>query len=341
MNAKLESSYLRGNTHKRIFHFKFFSQEEMNKTFIRFSEFSESPRYKNTFFVHQRILDYIPDYYELVLGHNIPGKRFLEFLKVFNKKLTFEERAVVREVKKVKNLQDFYIIANFETKNKEYNSLAHETAHALYYLNPDYKKEIGKVLEKYMWDDYDITLFFSDMYDILDFKDYDKGVWTDEIHAFLLDLSLGSIGFFYGRNIKGFLRQLKAGKIHLHFKYKKAAKEILDIVIRYAQDITSIEYPKFKKINRNVFFLHYTLQSYINHFSEDYKVEVALEDILLEYFKIPKISLEKLRFYIRKYNHNKASSFFSTKELDRTRESLFNEKSNIMKEYKESYNAKN
>jgi predicted NodU family carbamoyl transferase len=221
---------------KAIYHFEFASVEEMNASFMRFSEFIESPKYKGKYFERDNILEYYPDYHETVLGHNIPGDKYKEFLKVFKGKLSLLEKLVINEIRKRNHIKDFYIIATPKQKDTSYSSLDHEIAHALYYLYSDYKNTINSVLEKAGYNEDDLTSYFTSMYDIVEFKEYDKSVWKDEIHAFLVDLGFGDKGFFYGRSIKRFFIQLFKRRIRLHFKYQKLAKLIKQIYVNTKSD---------------------------------------------------------------------------------------------------------
>lgn len=218
-------------SNKAIYHFEFGSVEEMNSSFMRFSEFVESPKYRGKYFERADILEYYPDYGETVLGHNIPGNKYKEFIKVFKGKTSFLEDQIIKEIRKRNHIKDFYIIATFKQKNTSYSALNHEVSHALYYLHSKYRNTVNTILDEANYDEEDLTSYFSSMYDILDFKEYDKSVWKDEIHAFLVDLGFGDRGFFYGRNIKRFFIQLFKGRIRLHFKYQKLAKQIKQVYI--------------------------------------------------------------------------------------------------------------
>jgi hypothetical protein len=227
------------DTKKAIFHFNFATQKEMNLSFIRFSEYIESPKYKGTLFPRQSILDYIPNYDKIVLGHNIPSNKFKEFKVLFKTNFSLFEQIVIEKIDKYNAFDDFYVIATYNAPTK-FTAIDHETAHALYYLIPKYKQEVLAILNKYKLDINDTTSYFSSMYDILEFYEYDKSVWTDEIHAHLVDLGLGFTGFFYGRDLEGFFIQLKKGKVRLHFKYKKIGKDLVRVYNTFKKDLTVI-----------------------------------------------------------------------------------------------------
>lgn len=226
----------RTKDNKRVFHFIFEDQESMNRTFIRFSEFNESPIYKNRLFETTDILKYIPNYYSLVLGHNIPGEACRKFHEKYSVNFSLDELKIIKIVQQnnVQLMNDFYIIATFESDKAKYNAIDHEIAHALYYLNRNYSSEIKIIATKYTKK---YKLDFSSMFKVLRYKQYDKTVWWDEIHAFLIDLGLGSVGFFYGRTFKEFIRRLFTGKIALHCKYKRIAYEMKQVYNKYTKEL--------------------------------------------------------------------------------------------------------
>lgn len=222
---------------KCIFHFNFDSQRDMNLSFLRMSEFSESPKYKGTYFEIGQVLAYYPKYLSVVLGHNISGEVFKEFIKVIKKdRLSERELFVISELEKLiklKKAKEFYIIATC----KHFTALNHEIAHAIYDFDKNYRREVNALINFYNVNMCAKKSYFRNIFDILLYKEYDKTVWYDELHAFLIDLGLGDKGFFYGRSLLGFFSQLKAGKVHFHFKYKKVAKKMKKIYIEYSKNI--------------------------------------------------------------------------------------------------------
>ena len=214
------------NKDKVIYHCIFDTQEEMNHTFIRFTEFIESPTLKGTIFEKSDVEDTYPGYYEEVLGHNVPGNSYLKFLDVYKDCLSTEEIEISNRIpeNRAKSEGDFYIIGTFKTTTN-IDVLPHEISHAIFYLIPLYRTMVFGNLnfaKTVSGDD-----FFKNMEDILELKMYDKSVWADETHAYLIDLALGNKGFFYGYNFSGFISQLLAGKVRLHFKYIDTAKSML------------------------------------------------------------------------------------------------------------------
>ncbi|GEM_PF-6592000 len=226
----------RTKDNKRVFHFIFEDQESMNRTFMRFSEFNESPIYKNRLFETTDILKYIPNYYSIVLGHNIPGEVCRKFHERYSVNFSLDELKIIKIVQQNNQqlMNDFYIIATFESDKAKYSAIDHEIAHALYYLNRNYNSEIRRIANKYTRT---YKLDFSPMFKVLTYKQYDKTVWWDEIHAFLIDLGLGSVGFFYGRTFKEFIRRLFTGKLALHCKYKRIAYEMKQVYDKYTKEL--------------------------------------------------------------------------------------------------------
>jgi len=105
-------------------------------------------------------------------------------------------------------------------------------------LVPKYRIQVDHVLCLKQEEDPE---FFDNMFEILEFKEYDQKVWQDETHAFLVDLGHGCRRFYYGRDFKMFRKQLKAKKVRLHFKYNKIAKELTKIYKHYLEEYNDKE----------------------------------------------------------------------------------------------------
>ena len=219
----------------RIYHFRFKDRVEMNKTFCRFSEFVESPTLKKQNLTHKDILKITPDYYNIVLGHNIPDDCFKIFIK--NISLNEREKNIFNNIDITKS---FSVIASYDSI-KKFDATKHEFAHAFYALDNEYKIKIDKIIKEEF-------LSFKSIENILKYKQYDKDVWQDETHAALLDLSDNSFGFFYGRTFKGMIKQLIHCKIRFHFKYRGVAKKIKIVFNTYYATIKNVELSKEEMI---------------------------------------------------------------------------------------------
>lgn len=127
------------------------NQYLITSTFIRFAEFYEgqNDNLRGHYFTLDDVMDDyhekfgLMSYFEDWNGFNIPGEAFDEAYKTFNKDLRPKERIIVEAVMDYKlfgngNRQPFekyYVIATHPT----YDCTNHEIAHALYYLDNEYR----------------------------------------------------------------------------------------------------------------------------------------------------------------------------------------------------------
>ena len=133
---------------------------------MRVQEFYESPfdSIRGRFFTHEQYMDahvnnsersgteeakftYLEDW----AGFNIPGNVFNKWARMFKKDLWEKEQALIDLVygELQKKTTKFYVIG---TSNDQYASksvIDHELSHAWFYLDPDYKKTMLKLLRKF------------------------------------------------------------------------------------------------------------------------------------------------------------------------------------------------
>lgn len=134
---------------KNIFHLKFRNQYDITSTLLRFQEHYESPKFRNKIFTLEEFMDWYAKkngnftYYEEWNGFNIPSYVLKPFLEGKFNPLTKKEKAFLRLFQNKKG--KFYIIG---THGKSQKLLKHEIAHALFYVSPEYKKEMINCLDK-------------------------------------------------------------------------------------------------------------------------------------------------------------------------------------------------
>jgi hypothetical protein len=168
----------------RVIHLNFARQTDLTSTLLRFQEFYESPKFRNQLFTMPEFVrwykttrngkfSYLTDW----SGFNFPSS----VVKTFRKKLKTTQMTP-REQQVLLNCPDrgrFYIIGTYgKTNNKNYKLiLKHELAHALYFLDPEYKKAVHKVLAQ---------VEVKPIHQYLKKLGYDKSVWMDETNAYIL-----------------------------------------------------------------------------------------------------------------------------------------------------------
>lgn len=197
---------------------------DMGMSFIRLQEYYESSS-KNFFRKHFDVFEFMIyytrktkknyfSYTDDYVGYNIPSWVIKDFIKNLGKQeneypeldMNIFERNLFQHINKIKD-KKYYLIAATEGKD---SALEHEIAHALYYTNEVYKKEMNLLIKT-------IPLKIKKQIFVeLKKMEYDKSVFLDEIQAHMstgLTKDLSSI-----KNIK---------KYTINFKnvFKKYLKE--------------------------------------------------------------------------------------------------------------------
>jgi hypothetical protein len=165
----------------KIYLLKFKSQKEMANTFLRFQEYYESPKFIGRVFTHKEYHQWYKTqskkkYHEDWKGFNIPETALTPFKKGKFDPLTEGEKKLLSLFKNTKG--KFYIIS---FSGGRHHILRHEMAHALFYINPKYRKEVLKILKKYN------TKKIKK--ELLSTGGYEKKVLDEEVHAYAVSSS--------------------------------------------------------------------------------------------------------------------------------------------------------
>ena len=173
---------------KQFLLFTFKTQKEITTTFFRMEEFYESPL-KVLFHKNFTVFDFLQesmdddgkiDYFSKWIGFNIPGHSIKEWADLVCPNYTPKEMEVLNHINsKVDVSQPFYIIA---AKEGNTDVMDHEIAHALYYLNKEYKSRMnGLVL--HMKKHFPVQ--YKKVQDWLKEMGYNRSVFTDETQAYM------------------------------------------------------------------------------------------------------------------------------------------------------------
>lgn len=157
------------------------SQEELNVTFMRFTEFYENPnpKFRNQIFTIGQLknwysITYGADtYHRDWIGFNIPSSVLTPFRQGLFDPLTKHEQELLDLFRY--RYDNFYIIG---AQND--SVLRHELAHALYSSNIKYKSSIDTFISKNKSHLRKISKYIID-------KGYCKDVLNDEIQAYITD----------------------------------------------------------------------------------------------------------------------------------------------------------
>lgn len=176
---------------KNIYHIILPSKWQLAKTFLRFQEYSESPKFRGKIFSLDEFKKwYVSNsprgkktgkftYYRDWDGFNIPSKTLEPFYRGKFNPLSEEEKEILALFKN-KRKQKLYIIATYNNSSK--HLIKHETAHGLFYTNPKYKRDVINILENIDRGAKRGIIHYLSEYG----GGYYQGVWADEIHAYTL-----------------------------------------------------------------------------------------------------------------------------------------------------------
>lgn len=165
-----------------IIHVKFKSQIEMCETFCRFQEHYESPEFRGKIFTLGQYREWYSEhygswsYYTDWNGFNIPDYVLNPFKQGLFDPLSEKEKNFLERFRYRKG--KFYIIGTYDSLPEALN---HEIAHALYYLDEEYKKEVDQIISKAD----KIAPAWIAFENFLLEKGYTAEVIDDEIQAFL------------------------------------------------------------------------------------------------------------------------------------------------------------
>lgn len=169
----------------KVFNAIFKNQYMATATFMRISEFYESPfrDIKNSYFSLEEYMDHYAGkngnftYHTDWAGFNVPGKKVTKFFNVFGRKLLEKEKIIYKKLKKMvpkENWEngDFYLIGTWRK-----GDVKHEIAHAYYYLHRKYKIAMNRLIKKYKYQE--------DLKKYLISEGYSSPVLNDECQSYL------------------------------------------------------------------------------------------------------------------------------------------------------------
>lgn len=133
----------------QIYHLQFADAKRMARTLMRFEEFYESKKFKGTYFTREEFEQWYQETHGAAYedhwaeGFNFPSSVLEPFYDGHFSPLTIDEQQVLNFFRD-KRSAPFYVIVT--AGNSTHDNLSHELAHAFYFVNAGYKKEVGAVL---------------------------------------------------------------------------------------------------------------------------------------------------------------------------------------------------
>lgn len=167
--------------------FEFYTQKDLALSFCRVEEFYEgNPKVNGKYLILEEFLDHFMDkngkinYFEYWNGFNIPGNTFTQWFNKNASDKTKWETALAEEVSaKLDMSKPFYVIGG---KKGDMNTIDHEIAHALYYMNGDYKALMLNLIYDFYKQD---RKNYTKMVNKLKKMGYGNNVIKDEVQAYM------------------------------------------------------------------------------------------------------------------------------------------------------------
>ena len=186
---------------KNILLFTFEAQKELALTFFRVQEYYESP-YNDLHGKEFSVFDFLNtmmnekgeiDYFAKWCGFNIPGIVINKWINSLRDSPTPSENIFWEEIyKNVSLKKPFYVIGALE---KDIETIDHEIAHALYYMNKEFYENMDILNDKFRKN---FPKIYNSMSRHLKKMEYRPEVIKDEIQAYLSAESKKYLGEEFG-----------------------------------------------------------------------------------------------------------------------------------------------
>ena len=161
---------------------QFSNRKDLTTTMFRVQEYYESnnKKIRNKIFTTEDFIEEYTDargnidYFSFWEGFNVPGNIINNFFKSFE--LTKREINFKKTIEKfLDRKKDYYVIAT----DGDNTTLKHELAHALYYLNEEYREKVQKIIKSIPASEH------KKLINNLNKLQYNDSVHIDEIQAYL------------------------------------------------------------------------------------------------------------------------------------------------------------
>lgn len=165
---------------KQIIHFEYELQETLSSTFMRFQEYYESPKFKGEIFTIGEFKSWYAQEYGCNTytrdwaGFNFPDYVLKPFFQGLFDPLTDSEQQVVEFLRY--RTDKFYVIGSSIKSNDPDDVVKHETYHALYYIDDEYREKVNFILKEY-----DLSPLERHLFEM----GYHKDVFLDELNAYI------------------------------------------------------------------------------------------------------------------------------------------------------------
>jgi hypothetical protein len=134
-----------------IYLLRFRTQYELTSTFLRIQEHYESPRFHGRVFSLEQYMDWYAaengnfTYYQDWEGFNVPSSALQPFYAGKFDPLSAKEQHLLAQFRGLR--EKFYVIGVYAAGEKD--SLAHEIAHALFFIDDDYRAAVRAAMRRH------------------------------------------------------------------------------------------------------------------------------------------------------------------------------------------------
>jgi len=171
----------------------------MCKTLLRFQEYYESPKFRNKIFTLKEFKIWYKEskankkftYYDDWNGFNFPSYVLKPFYSGKFENLTASEKKILKTFSK--QTGKFYVIAT--ASRGDSNTILHEVAHALFYLDKQYQADAKSIVDNLKSEEY------KSFTDNLKKIGYYKSVYKDETQAYLISSSAIQLALEGGKSL--------------------------------------------------------------------------------------------------------------------------------------------
>ncbi|MBR0781263.1 ABC transporter ATP-binding protein [Bradyrhizobium iriomotense] len=133
-----------------IYLLRFKTQYELTSTFLRVQEHYESPEFHGRVFSLEQYMDWYAEqngnftYYQDWSGFNVPSTAFAPFYSGAFDPLSRKEKRLLGMLARLRGR--FYVIGIYQGGG---STLRHELAHALFFTDADYRKQVREAMRSY------------------------------------------------------------------------------------------------------------------------------------------------------------------------------------------------
>jgi hypothetical protein len=182
-DIEVNASFNKVDCEYQIFEITSPSKSCVAKIVVRFQEHYDEKEFRGKIFTLDEFKKYYSKggkftYYYDWNGFNFPDYAVKKFLEGKFDPLSPEEKWLIDNIRANVDLSKPYYIVGYS--NGDEDTINHERAHALYYLSPDYKKEVDAIVDSIPKSE------LGTLNEFMKARNYHPSVYKDEMQAYLM-----------------------------------------------------------------------------------------------------------------------------------------------------------